>query len=66
MAVKICPNCNEQFDETTVTCKYCGQPTVRSEDRSAAVEKNKSRTYLYIAIALIIIVLIALFTMIDM
>jgi uncharacterized membrane protein YvbJ len=69
MAVKICSNCNEQFDEAAIVCKYCGLPTVRNEDEriNLPVKDKKSRKIvLSIVLALIAIVIIALVMVLKM
>jgi uncharacterized membrane protein YvbJ len=66
MAEKFCSKCNEIFDDGVLFCKYCGLPTIRSEDAIPQVENKKSRkVVLSIALAAIGIVIIALFMIIE-
>jgi predicted amidophosphoribosyltransferase len=69
MAVKICSNCNEQFDEAAIVCKYCGLPTVRIEEEHSSLpvkDKKSRKLVLSIVLALIAIVIIALVMFIKM
>ncbi|WP_169306603.1 zinc ribbon domain-containing protein [Cohnella pontilimi] len=60
---KICPNCNEQFDDDAVACKYCGRPTERLEEGSSAVmHRHANTTYYYIGAAILLLLVVLILT----
>lgn len=70
MAAKFCSQCNEEFDETAVVCKFCGGPLERADEKqpspSAALSGKSNANVYYIVAAVIVVAILAIILLNEM